>query len=120
MGNVGRINDPPVFPLDCDDTNSSVKPGAVEVCNGIDDNCDGDIDEFVQKRIYEDLDGDGYGSQQSQLACLIGDTLERLSAELAVQAAATAHSKGAKYVLTSGDCNDSDPDVNPKTGYRCK
>jgi hypothetical protein len=54
MGIVGRVNDTPVFLLDCDDTNSSVKPGAVEVCNGIDDNCDGDIDEFVQTRIYED------------------------------------------------------------------
>lgn len=29
---------------DCDDTNPSVHPGAVEVCNGLDDNCDGTID----------------------------------------------------------------------------
>jgi hypothetical protein len=27
---------------DCDDTNPSIHPGAVEVCNLKDDNCDGD------------------------------------------------------------------------------
>jgi hypothetical protein len=30
---------------DCRDNNSSVHPGAVEVCNGIDDNCNGHTDE---------------------------------------------------------------------------
>jgi hypothetical protein len=32
-------------PIDCDDTNPAVHPGAPEVCNGRDDNCDGVIDE---------------------------------------------------------------------------
>ncbi len=31
--------------LDCDDTDDSVFPGAAELCNGVDDNCDGEIDE---------------------------------------------------------------------------
>lgn len=38
---------------DCDDHNPNIGPGAVEVVDGIDNNCDGLID--------DDLDGDGYG-----------------------------------------------------------
>ena len=42
---------------DCDDSDSSVYPGAPEVENGIDDDCNGDIDEG-------DDDGDGYNEAQ--------------------------------------------------------
>jgi hypothetical protein len=38
---------------DCDDGVAAVYPGALELCNGVDDDCDGTVDEDL------DLDGDG-------------------------------------------------------------
>ncbi len=39
---------------DCDDTNAAVNPGTAEICDGLDNNCDGQYDEGF------DLDGDGW------------------------------------------------------------
>ena len=47
---------------DCDDSDSTVNPGAVESCNGTDDDCDSAVDEGLPlTTFYRDADGDGFG-----------------------------------------------------------
>ena len=79
--------------FDCDDQDAEVNPDAVEVCNQMDDNCDGQIDEgLTVVRYYFDGDGDGYGvPDPSVVDC----------------------SQPSGYVLTFDDCDDTDPLVNP-------
>ena len=47
---------------DCDDTNAAINPGATEVCDGADNDCDTVVDEGLPlNTYYRDADGDGYG-----------------------------------------------------------
>ncbi|MBK7876945.1 MAG: HYR domain-containing protein [Planctomycetes bacterium] len=55
---------------DCDDSRSSVHPGAQETCNGLDDDCDVQVDEGVRLTFHRDADGDGFGDPSlTTLAC---------------------------------------------------
>ncbi len=47
---------------DCNDARREIGPSATEVCNGIDDNCNGVIDEELAVDGYVDRDFDGYGA----------------------------------------------------------
>ena len=71
---------------DCNDANDAINPGAEELCDGVDNNCDGQIDEDVKVTYYLDLDGDGYGNE----------------AEIAKGCTAPTG-----YVELGGDCDDS-------------
>ncbi len=78
---------------DCDDSNPAVHPGVTETCNGLDDNCDGTIDEFMPSyTYYEDSDGDGYGVEDSTV---------------------TACTLPPGYSTFSTDCNDEDEGIHP-------
>ena len=49
---------------DCDEDRAEIHPGAVEVCDALDNDCDGQIDETTSADAmtwYADGDGDGYG-----------------------------------------------------------
>ncbi len=78
---------------DCDDLNDQIYPGAVEICDNEDNNCDGNTDEGLPSiTYYEDLDEDGFGSNVSLVSC---DSL------------------GLGYSLVTGDCNDANNQVYP-------
>ena len=47
---------------DCDDSDPLVNPGAAEVCDSIDNNCNEEVDEGVSSLFYLDIDGDGFGN----------------------------------------------------------
>jgi hypothetical protein len=46
---------------DCDDADKRAFKGAAEVCDGIDNDCDGNVDEDVAFVAWQDRDGDGFG-----------------------------------------------------------
>ncbi|TNE46105.1 MAG: hypothetical protein EP343_25000 [Deltaproteobacteria bacterium] len=48
---------------DCDDSNPATKPGGTEICDGVDNNCDGAKDDNI-KKWYRDADGDGFGDKK--------------------------------------------------------
>lgn len=55
---------------DCDDTRADVYPGAEELCDGVNNDCDGLTDEVGEVYWYRDADGDGYGvATETAYAC---------------------------------------------------
>ncbi|MAQ19037.1 MAG: hypothetical protein CMN30_30090 [Sandaracinus sp.] len=58
---------------DCDDRCPTCFPGSVEdLCDGLDQDCDGVIDEGVTTTFYVDADGDGFGGDVPIEACGVG------------------------------------------------
>ncbi|PLY01246.1 MAG: hypothetical protein C0624_10795 [Desulfuromonas sp.] len=78
---------------DCDDADSAINPGAEEVFDSIDNNCNGIVDEgFTSTTYYQDSDGDGYGNAN--------ETMDGISPP-------------AGYVIDDTDCNDNDSTIYP-------
>ena len=83
---------------DCNDTDPTISPDATEVCDGIDNNCDGLIDDddpnvdlTTAPAFYPDADGDGFGDALAS----------------AVQACVAPTDAGVPMVEDGSDCNDS-------------
>ena len=92
---------PSASPADCDDGDAAVYPGASERCNGVDDDCDGSVDEDSAVDVatwYLDADGDGHGDA--------GDTVVSCSAP-------------SSYVADAADCDDDQPSVHPGATELC-
>lgn len=78
---------------DCDDADATVYPGATEVCDGYDNNCDGQIDEgFTMSTYYADADGDNYGDPNASVQDCTAPT---------------------GYVTDNTDCDDTNNAIYP-------
>ena len=78
---------------DCNDNDFNVNPGVVDICNGLDDNCNGTVDEGATTTYYRDFDGDSYGMASS-------GTIVACTAPFG-------------YVANNTDCNDGNSNIHP-------
>ena len=87
---------------DCDDNDPKIKPGATEICNRRDDNCDGKTDEGLENiMMYPDMDGDGWGRRSATGEVKIGCGTER------------------GWGQAGTDCDDNDKAVYPDAPEIC-
>ena len=85
---------------DCDDTNAAINPDATEVCDGVDNDCDGTVDQDAADAStwYADADGDSFGNAEDSL---------------------TACEAPSGYVIDNTDCNDAEALVFPGGEEAC-
>jgi hypothetical protein len=85
---------------DCDDNNPNIHPDAEEVCDGVDNNCNNEIDEGVLPRWYLDSDGDSFGNPSLLVSI-------------------EACQRPAGFVDNPDDCDDAAPMINPNAQELC-
>ena len=83
---------------DCDDTSAAALPGGTEICDGRDNDCDGDVDEDVLLTFFQDADGDGWGSTTV--------TTEACTPEVG-------------WSRQGGDCDDAETGIHPSASEVC-
>ncbi|UJR85599.1 MopE-related protein [Sandaracinus amylolyticus] len=128
---------------DCDDSSADRRPGAREVCDGSDDDCDELVDEGSERgAYYVDADGDGLGAGTALLACVApsdrvdnasdcDDTNRTIGAARVFFVDADGDTWGdplrselscatlSNRVTRGGDCADGDATIYPMATERC-
>ncbi len=100
---------------DCDDTNAAISSRATELCDAVDNNCDGTVDEDSAADAstwYEDSDSDGYGNSSSTTAACsqpTGYTSDNTDCDDTTSSVSPAASETA-YNGTDDDCDATTPD----------
>ena len=84
---------------DCDDANAAIYGSAAEICDGLDNDCNGVVDDVASPPVwYGDGDGDGYGDSTVTVADC---------------------NQPSGYVADGGDCNDNDSAISPAATEMC-
>ncbi len=121
-------------PVDCDDSNAAIKPGAAENCSdNIDNNCNGLVDAqdpaAVGCLVCTDKDADGFsieGGQCGPVDCndnvaainpnatdIANNGIDENCSGADSVDPTTLDKDGDGYTQASGDCNDANPAVHP-------
>ena len=84
---------------DCNDGDAAIHPDGEELCDGVDNDCDGLVDSGASDaiRYYIDADTDGFGAGAGELHCALPEG----------------------FVAASGDCDDGDSAVRPDATETC-
>ncbi|MEZ4798271.1 MAG: putative metal-binding motif-containing protein [Flavobacteriales bacterium] len=91
---VGYVSDN----TDCDDTDFNINSSATEVCDGVDNDCDTQIDESGNIVFYADTDGDGFGDPlNTTMACVAP----------------------VGFASHNTDCDDTNFNINPAAAEIC-
>ena len=108
---------------DCDDNNANIHPGATEIVNNKDDNCDGTTDNIVLNEDTTDDDGDGFTEEEldcddndpsihpgaTELPNMIDDDCDEIFDNNTIY----FDDDGDGFSERDGDCDDNNPDVKP-------
>ena len=104
---------------DCDDDEQTTFPGAIEVCDGVDNDCDGVADNGLPTLDwYPDLDQDGWGDSSAApiIACdgaqPMGQVLDNTDCDDLEQSLNHDDADGDSQDTCAGDCDDADATVS--------